>query len=248
MQDSIIEDKAPLDPELEELFSAGVHFAYAKTRRHPRMRPFIAGIKSNIEVFHVDKIRDQLLAALGFIESIGAAGGTILWIGTKPAAAGIVREVAETLGHPYVNGRWLGGTLTNFKIIRERIGYWENLLSQQKSGELAKYTKQEQIRIQKEIERLTRNFYGIATLTAMPQAIFIVDTVEESSALREARQKKIPVIALINSDCDPAGATYSIPGNDNSSRSIHYILEKARDAYLVGRASNVQKTDEHTST
>ena len=247
MHDSVTEDKATLDPELEELFLAGVHFAYAKTRRHPRMRQFIAGVKSNIEIFHVDKVRDQLLHALAFIESVGSKGGTILWVGTKPAAARVIREVAEALGHPYVDSRWLGGTLTNFKIIRDRIGYWEGLVSQQKSGELAKYTKQEQIRIQKEIERLTRHFNGIATLTAMPQAMFIVDTKEEINALCEAQQKKIPVVALINSDCDPEGLTHSIPGNDNSSKSIQYVLERAREAYLAGRKMGVQTSNEHAS-
>ncbi|MBI4121688.1 MAG: 30S ribosomal protein S2 [Candidatus Ryanbacteria bacterium] len=245
MSDVATEEKAAPDPELEELFSAGLHFAYARTRRHPRMLPFIAGVKSNIEVFHADKIRDQLLSALGFIESLGSSGDTILWVGTKPSAALAVRDVAEALGHPYVDTRWLGGTLTNFKIIRERISYWEDLIAKQKSGELGKYTKQEQIRIQKDIERMARGFHGIAKLTAMPQAIFIVDSKEEANALREARQKRVPVIALINSDCDPENITHPIPGNDNSSKSIRYVLEKARDAYLAGKKLSAQKNNGH---
>lgn len=247
MHDLVAGEKGNIDPELEELFSAGVHFGYARTRRHPRMLPFIAGVKSNIEVFQVDKIRDRMLAALGFLESVGASGGVVLWVGTKPAAAHAIREVAEALGHPYVDQRWLGGTMTNFKIIRERIAYWEKLLAQQKAGELAKYTKQEQIHLQKEIERLTRAFHGIATLTTLPQALFIVDTKEESNALREARQKGIASVALLNSDCDPESVAYPIPGNDNSSKSVRYVLEKARDAYLHGRALSAQKTDEHPS-
>ncbi len=245
MQDLVVEDKIPLDPEMEELFVAGVHFAYAKTRRHPRMRQFIAGVKSNIEIFHVEKIRDRFLAALNFLESAGALGSVVLWVGTKPAAAGAIRETAEALGHPFVDERWIGGTLTNFKIIRERIGYWQDLLSKQKSGELSKYTKQEQIHLQKEIGRLTRNFHGIVNLTALPRVLFVVDTQEEIHAVREARQKNIPIVALLNSDCDPAIATYPIPGNDNSSKSVRYILEKARAAYLRGRET--QNNGELTS-
>jgi small subunit ribosomal protein S2 len=237
MSETPATENTKLDPQSEALFRAGVHFGYARTRRHPRMRNFIAGVKSNIEIFHIEKVRDNLDTALSFIETIGSKNGSILWVGTKPAASGFIKETALALGHPYVDIRWLGGTLTNHKVIRERIDHWQDLVAKKKSGELSKYTKQEQLRIAKEVERLTKSFEGILTLTSMPNAMFIVDAGEEDIALCESKTKKIPTIALINSDCDPAGVDYAIPGNDNASRSIQYVLEQARESYLKGKAS-----------
>ena len=230
----IVENSVP-DPNLKELLGACVHFGYAKTRRHPRMREFVAGVKSNTEIFNLEKIWQNLSRALEYIESIGKDGGTILWVGTKPSAAATIEAVARELGHPYVSGRWIGGTLTNFKIIRERINYWQDLVSKQKSGELAKYTKQEQLMIQRKVDRLSRAFGGLVSFDGMPRALFLVDTGEESSALHEAELKRIPTVALLNSDCDPARVTYPIPGNDNAPKSVQYILEKARDAYVKGK-------------
>jgi len=226
--------QATIDPKLEELFRAGVHFGYARTRRHPRMREFIAGIKSNVEIFQLEKVWELFGRALTFIEDIGKQGKIILWVGTKPAANVVIRKIAEELGHPYVDIRWLGGTLTNFDIIRKRINYWQDLISKSKSGELEKYTKQERLKIQREIERLTRAFEGLVRLDRMPDALFVVDTNEEASALREATQKNIPVVALLNSDCDPAAVAYPIPGNDNASESIRFVLERAKEAYARG--------------
>ena len=235
MQEPVIVENQNLDSRLEELVRFGVHFGYAKTRRHPRMRNFIAGVKSNIEIFYVEKVSECLQKALEYIEQVGKEKGVILWVGTKPAASEYISALALELGHPYVNARWIGGTLTNYKIIRERIAYWQSLLSKQKSGELAKYTKQEQLQIQREVDRLTRSFDGLVSLTAIPRALFIVDTNEESSALREARLKKISTVALLNTDCDPLGASFPIPGNDNSPKSISFILDKVKEAYLKGK-------------
>ena len=120
--------QATIDPQLEELFRAGVHFGYARTRRHPRMREFIAGIKNNVEIFQLEKVWELFGHALTFIEDIGKQGKIILWVGTKPAANVVIRKIAEELGHPYVDIRWLGGTLTNFDIIRKRITYWQDLI------------------------------------------------------------------------------------------------------------------------
>lgn len=224
-----------IDPRLQELFRAGVHFGYARTRRHPRMREFIAGIKSNVEIFQLEKVQEFFDRALTYIESIGSKGGIILWVGSKPAAAESIHAVAEELGHPFVDARWLGGTLTNFDMIRGRINYWQDLISKSKSGELEKYTKAERLKIRHEIQRLTSEFKGLIHLEQMPQALFVVDALEEINAIREAVLKKIPVIALMNSDCNPDIATYAIPGNDNSYDSVRFVLEKAKDAYLRGK-------------
>lgn len=225
----------PLDAKLEELFHAGVHFGYAKTRRHPGMRPYIAGVKSNIEIFNVEKVSDKLQAALAFIEKLGAENAPIMWVGTKPAAVNYIEQAALELGHPFVNNRWLGGTLTNNKNIKDRIAYWQDLVMKQKTGELSKYTKQEQLMIQRKIDRLHTSFNGLLPYTTMPKAMFIIDPKEEENALAEADNKKIPVIALLNTDCNPGSVLYPIPGNDNAPKSIEYIINKVKEAYLNGR-------------
>jgi small subunit ribosomal protein S2 len=235
-----IVDNQPIDPSLEGLFRAGVHFGYARTRRHPRMRNFVAGVKSNIEIFHLEKVWTELSRALAFMESLGKEKSAVLWVGTKPAAAETIQKIAEEFGHPYVNKRWIGGTLTNNKVIRDRINYWQGLVEKKKSGELAKYTKQEQLMIQREIDRLSVSFGGLVSYASMPKAMVIIDTNEEVNALREAQLKRIPVVALMNTDCDPDGITYPIPGNDNAPHSISYILGKLHEAYKKGisEASN----------
>lgn len=235
MSADIVQENQAADPRLEELFKAGVHFGYAKTRRHPRMRDFVAGVKSNIEIFHLERIWEQLEKALAFVESLGKEGGSILWVGSKPAAQGAIREAAEELGHPYVDIRWIGGTLTNSKVIRERINYWQNLVAQKKTGELAKYTKQEQLMISRKVERMERAFGGLVTLIGMPKAVIIIDTNEEFNALAEAKAKNIPVAALMNTDCDPADVAYPIPGNDNAPKSIHMVIETLKASYLKGK-------------
>lgn len=224
-----------LDPALEGLLRAGVHFGYARTRRHPRMRPFIAGVKSNIEIMHVQKIQSQLDRALAFIETLGQENAPILWVGTKPAAMDAIAGAAEKLGHPFITKRWLGGTLTNSKMIRDRVAHWQDLATKQKSGELSKYTKQEQLMIQREIDRLEAGFHGLESFTGMPRAMFIVDPAEEKNALHEALLKKIPVIALLNTDCDPMPIDYPIPGNDNALKSVEFVIQAAEAAYNKGK-------------
>ena len=227
-------EREVFEPKFEPLLKAGVHFGYARTRRHPRMRPFIAGVKSNMEIFQLDKVWDHLELALAYAEQLGKDKHPMLWVGSKPAAAPLVKTAALALGHPYVTTRWLGGMLTNHKIIRDRINHWQDLLSKQKSGELQKYTKHEQLRIQREIDRLTRDFDGVANLNGIPKAMFVIDAGEESIAVAEAKVKNVPIIALINSDCDPASVTYPILGNDNASKSINFVINKIVEAYRKG--------------
>lgn len=224
-----------------ELFQAGVHFGYAKTRRHPRMKPYIAGVKSNVEIFNVDKVLSKLETALMFIENIGKTGGTVMWVGTKPAAIKVIEDTAQELGHPYVNTRWLGGTLTNNKIIKDRIAYWLDLVEKRKTGELGKYTKQEQLLLQRKMDRLSVSLGGLSVYNGIPQVMVIVDTNEESNALHEAKVKNIPVIALLNTDCDPDGVAYPIPGNDNAPKSIEYIITKLKEAYIDGRKQSASE-------
>lgn len=235
------------DPRVEELFLAGLHFGYSKTRRHPRMKPYLAGLKSNVEVFNLEKVLVNLKAAETLLEELGQKTGMVLWVGAKPQAAPSIKAAAETLGHPYVPRRWLGGTLTNFTAIRKRVQHNMDLKREQAEGKLEKYTKQERIKINKALEHFDHTFGGLELLSRLPEALVIIDPKEESTALREATQLGILTIALLNSDSDPFSVTYPIPGNDNASTSIRAVIDSLRGAYERGKKHQSQQHDESKS-
>lgn len=224
----------PDNPEIIAMYRAGMHFGYAKTRRHPRMRQFIFGTKSNVEVFDLFKVLPKMHETLEAVRVMGTVGNVILFVGTKASAKDIVKKAALDLSMPYVTERWLGGTLTNFKIITERIQYWQDLKRQQESGELKKYTKHEQTKLAQHINKLEYMFKGLEDLKRIPHALMIVDLKEESLAVREAGRRKVDIIALSSTDTDPLLAKHIIPGNDNSRVSISYVLEKIVEAYKEG--------------
>lgn len=232
----------PLDPAVEELFLHGLHFGYSKTRRHPRIKPYLAGLKSNVEVFNLEKVLIKLNAAKALLEQLGQKKMPVLWVGTKPQAAVAIRTAAEALGHPFVAKRWLGGTLTNFTVIRKRVQQWLDLERERAEGKLERYTKQERVKINKDLERFAINFSGLEPMHRPPEALVIVDPKEESTALREATQLGILTVALLNSDNDPIMVTHAIPGNDNAQKSIHYIIETLRAAYKKGYESPTDQT------
>lgn len=223
-----------ITPQIEGLFHAGVHVAYKKTRRHPKMRPFIAGVKSNVEIFHLDKVEEQVAAACAYLEHLGEHKKVVMWVGTKPAAEQSIAAIGKELGHPYVNTRWLGGTLTNFRTIKTRITRLESLESQRDRGEFDKYRKHERMRLNEEIEKMNQTFGSFRSLTRMPDAVVIVDINEERTAMSESVKTKVPIIGIMNSDCDPSGVQYAIPANDNAPRSVAHILMRLKDAYLAG--------------
>ncbi len=200
-------------PEITALFEAGAHFAYKKTRRHPKMREYIAGVKSNVEIFHLDKVFELLTEAKEFVSELGMNGKTVLWVGTKPAAGRFVKKVSEELGQPSVTNRWLGGTLTNFDMIRGRVKHMESLEEKKKTGELEKYTKQERLRIDEEITKLNGTVGSLRTLHGLPDVLIVVDTNEESTAVREATRLNIPIVSIMNSDCDPSMVAKPIPAS-----------------------------------
>lgn len=237
----IDDQKDIINPEIEQMFKAGAHFAYKKTRRHPKMRGFITGVKSNVEIFHLEKVLEKLDAALSFIKELGKDGKVVLWVGTKPGASKTIREVAKNLGHPFVVSHWIGGTLTNFSVIRRRIDYLESIEKKKEIGELEKYTKHERLELLHKMQKLAQALEGIRPLKAMPAALFVVDSGEEVTAVREAVRKHIPLIALMNSDCDPSQIDYPIPANDNAASSIDYILKKAEGAYQEGMKTSYEK-------
>jgi small subunit ribosomal protein S2 len=219
---------------VEALFKTGAHFGYSKSRRHPSTAPFIFGIKNKIEIFDLEKTSSQLEEAKAFVEEIAASGKQILFVAGKREAIRPVRDAAEKIDQPYVAGRWIGGTLTNFEEIQKRVSRFERLSMEKTKGLLAKYTKKERLLIDREIEKLESRFGGITNMKSRPAAVFIIDVKREYNALAEAKNENIPVITLSNSDCDITGIKYPILGNDGSVATINYILAELVSSYQTG--------------
>lgn len=220
---------------IERMFSVGAHYGYGKSKRHPSAKKYIFGSKNKTEIFDLEKTSEELIKAKAFVEEFARAGKTMLFVGSKPEAKNIIREAAENVGQPYVAGRWIGGTLTNFEVIKKRAERFVDLLGKKERGELDKYTKKERLLISREIESLEEKFGGIASMHSLPSALFVVDLKKESIAVKEANSKNIPVVSLSSSDCDLSLVDYAIPGNDSTVRSVSFFVGEIRDAYKGGR-------------
>ena len=219
---------------IDRMFQVGAHFGFAKSRRHPSALPFIFGKKNDVEIFDLEKVEEKLKEAKEFVSKIASQKRQILFVGGKRESQGIIKDVAEKIEMPYVAGRWIGGTLTNFEEIKKRIKKLQDLTSQKEKGELGKYTKKERLMIDREIEKLQERFGGIVSMDKKPAAIFIIDSDKESIARDEADLNKIPVISLMSSDCDMTKVKYPIPANDTSVKSIRFFAEEIADAYEEG--------------
>lgn len=221
---------------IEKMQKAGAQYGYSKTRRHPSAAIYIAGSKNKSDLFDLAKTREALEKAAAFAEHLAEEKKVLLLIGTKPECRKIVEETAAELGLPYVSNRWIGGALTNFSEVKKRIDLFKDLRQKKQSGDLAKYTKKEQLLIGREIEHLEKNFGGIVTLEKTPDALYIIDSHEEETAVREARRIGIPIISLSSSDCNLSLLDYPIPANDSATSSIRFFTEAIKAAYLAGRA------------
>lgn len=222
-------------PMIENMFKAGAHFAFSKARRHPTVAKYIFGAKNKVEIFDLEKTHALLEGAKGFVKNLAKEGKTILIVGGKSEARAAVKSAAETLGLPFVDGRWIGGTLTNFVQIRKRVEKMERLTSEREKGELAKYTKKERLLIDREIANLERFFSGIVSMKELPKAILVVDPKKEHTAIKEAQDIGIPVIAIAGSDCDITVANYPIIGNDSSKTSIEFFMSEVVKSYQAGK-------------
>jgi small subunit ribosomal protein S2 len=218
-------------PIIDKLFSVGAHFGYAPSRRHPSQEPFIFGRKGGIELFDLEKTARCLEQALGFVKSLAEERKTILFVGGKPEARVALKRTAEALDMPYVAGRWIGGSLTNFSEIKKRLARLAELSGKRERGELAQYTKRERLLIDREIADLEVMFGGIKNLTKIPDALFVIDPKREAGAVEEARAQGLPIIALLNTDCDKSKVTYPIPGNDASRQAISFVLDEVSKTY-----------------
>ncbi|MBI4252863.1 30S ribosomal protein S2 [Candidatus Uhrbacteria bacterium] len=226
----------PQLPTLVQLLESGLHFGHRRSRRHPKMEPFLFSTKNDLSVIDVRKTLSALEAALAAIVRIAEQGGTLLCVGTKKQAQAAVKKCAEETGQPYVVNRWLGGTLTNFSVISKMIKKYHSLKGRQASGELQKYTKKEQLEQTREIDELDTLIGGIQRLTALPDALFVVDINHDSTAVKEARKKHIPIIALCDANVNPELVTFPIPGNDDARKSIDLILRLVSESYQEGAA------------
>jgi small subunit ribosomal protein S2 len=229
---------------VDELFKAGAHFGFVKSRRHPSAKPFIFGQKDKIEIFDLEKTSQELLKALAFAEEKGKENALILFVGGKSEAREAVRNTATELNMPFVAGRWIGGTLTNYTEIKKRIAMLEDLTGQKERGELAKYTKKERLLIERDIDKLTLFFSGLSVMKALPKALVVIDPRKEHIAIEEAKKSRIPVIALAGSDTNLFEVEYAIPGNDSSKHSISFVLKEIAEAYKRGKEAKEEEGEE----
>lgn len=222
--------------DIRRLFDAGAHFAQVKSRRHPSMKPFILGTKARVEILDLAQTETQLKAARGALETLARDGKTVLFVGGKKEIREAVKSAARSARQPYVAGRWLGGTISNFPEIKKRIDRRADLASKRDSGELAQiYTKLEIVRLSREIERLSERLEGITELAKRPDALVIVDTRHEAHAAKEAKDAGIPVIGIMNSDCNLADAAYPIIVNDASRKTVSLVLDELVGAFTKGK-------------
>jgi small subunit ribosomal protein S2 len=217
------------------MFASGAHFGLGKSRRHPTLSKFIFGTKNGTDIFDLEITHSMLEKAKAFVAKLAQEGKTILFVGGKKEAFKSIRNVAMMQNLPYVDGRWIGGTISNFPQIRKRIDRYERLVGDKEKGELAKYTKRERMLIDKEIASLEKMFLGIVPMKKIPDALFVIDPRKEKIAVKEALDYNIPVVALCGSDCDIADVTYPIVANDSSKTSIQFFVDEIAKAYQDGR-------------
>ena len=220
---------------MKEMLEAGVHFGHQTRRWNPRMKPFIFGPRNGIYIIDLKKTSRQLREALAFVSDLAARGGTVLFVGTKRQAQEVVVEEALRCSMYFIDQRWLGGTLTNFLTIRKRIARLTELEGMLSGDEGEKLTKKERAKLDKERGKLEKNLSGIKKMSKLPQAVFVIDPHKERIAVAEANKLNIPVIAVVDTNCDPQPIDYPIPGNDDAIRAIKLFASRFADAIIEGR-------------
>ncbi|MDK2887155.1 small subunit ribosomal protein S2 [Desulfofundulus australicus DSM 11792] len=220
---------------MKQLLEAGVHFGHQTRRWNPKMAPYIFTDRNGIYIIDLQKTVRKIEEAYNFVRNLAAEGGTILFVGTKKQAQESVKEEAERCGMFYVNQRWLGGMLTNFQTIRRRIERLHELERMEADGTLAVLPKKEVAELMHEKERLQKFLGGIKNMRKLPDAVFIIDPRKERIAVAEARKLKIPIVAIVDTNCDPDEIDYVIPGNDDAIRAVRLLTSKIADAVLEGR-------------
>ena len=225
----------PDSTTIKELLESGAHFGHQTSRWHPRMKRYIFTKRDGIHIIDLEQTTSMLDKAYEFVKQVATEGGTILFVGTKKQAQESVEEEARRCEMYYVNHRWIGGTLTNFNTIQARIDHLVRLEDQQAKGGFSNLPKKEALKIEEEIARLNQQMAGFKEMTSLPAALFIVDTVKEGIALAEARRAGIPVVAMVDTNCNPDDVDYPIPANDDAIRAIRLVCARIADAVIEAR-------------
>jgi small subunit ribosomal protein S2 len=225
------------DVSMRQMLEAGVHFGHQTRYWNPKMAPFIFGARNNIHIINLETSLPRFKEALNFAGGIAAHRGKVLFVGTKRAAQAIMKEQAERCGMPYVNQRWLGGMMTNYKTVRQSIKRLKELEAMEVNGIINKLTKKEALNVRREIEKLEASIGGIKHMGSLPDALFIIDVGHEKNAIAEAKKLGIPVIGIVDTNHSPDGIDYVIPGNDDSARAIELYASAMADAIIAARES-----------
>ena len=224
--------KADFKIDSEEMTQAGVHFGHRTSRIHPKMKPYLYGVRNAVHIIDLEKTTEKLKEALKFIQELISENKILLLVGTKIQLKDLTKDIAKNCGFPYVTERWLGGTFTNFEIIKKRIEYFKDLEKKKAEGELEKYSKTEKAKIDRELRNLKLKFGGIKNLEKVPDAIFVLDMKKDAAAVKEAKMKGIKVIGISDTNVDPTLADFPIPANDDALSSVKYILDKVKEVII----------------
>ncbi|MDQ6959202.1 MAG: 30S ribosomal protein S2 [Mariprofundaceae bacterium] len=233
---------------MKQLLEAGVHFGHQTRRWHPKMAPYIFGQRNGIHIIDLQKTLKMANEAYQFMNELAAAGGRVLFVGTKRQARDSIREEGGRGGQFYVNHRWLGGALTNFSTVQQSVRKMKDLQRQKEEGVFALLTKKEGLQLERKLEKLERSLGGIKEMLSLPDCLFVIDIRKESLAVAEARKLGIPIVAVVDSNCDPSGIDYIIPGNDDAIRAIRLFCSKMSDALIGGaetwRLENIEENED----
>jgi len=219
---------------MKELLEAGVHFGHQTKRWDPRMKEYIFGERNGIYIIDLQKTLKMANEAYSFMRELAAAGGKVLFVGTKRQARDAVKEEALRAGHFYVNHRWLGGTLTNFATVQQSVRKMKDLIRQKEEGVFELLTKKEAQNMERQLEKLERSLGGIKDMIRLPDCMFVIDVRKEDLAVKEAQKLGIPVVAVVDTNCNPDGVDYIIPGNDDAIRAVRMFCSRIADALLEG--------------
>ncbi len=235
---------------MKQLLEAGVHFGHQTRRWHPKMAPYLFGQRNGIHIIDLQKTLKMANESYEFMRELAAAGGRVLFVGTKRQARDAIREEASRAGQFYINHRWLGGTLTNFSTIQQSVRKMKDLQRQKEEGVFDLLTKKEAMQLEHKLAKLERSLSGIKDMLSLPDCLFVIDIRKEELAVAEARKLGIPVVAVVDSNCDPSDVDYVIPGNDDAIRAVRLFCSKMADAMIEGletwRLENAEEDEGET--
>jgi small subunit ribosomal protein S2 len=230
--------KEDIKLSIEEMEKAGVNLGHKVSKLHPKMKEYVSGMKNGVHIFDLEKTSKEFTKALAFISKIVSEGKTIIFVGTKIQLRAIIQEAALECQIPYVTERWLGGTFTNFETIQKRVNYFKDLERKKETGELAKYTKKEQLDFDREIAKLKIKFDGIRSMSKLPEAVFIFGLDKDITCALEAKRKGIKIISIVDTNVNPDIVDYLIPANDDAISSVRYIIDKVKEIIINSKIAS----------